>query len=610
LPWTKSQKGKKSNIMAIYNCNVSNVGKGSGSANAKHQYIVREGKYAFGENEESDLANTHSANMPKWAEENPQAYWKAADEFSRSNGQVCKEVRFALPRELDREQQIELARSYAQRMSQAEGGSHPYTLGIHDDGHNPHAHLQLSASINDGIEREPEQWFKRYNGKAPERGGARRSPDFHDKAFIEQARLSWEQEANQALERAGHEFQISRLTLEEQGIERQAQIHVGYRDPARPEIHAARQARNQEIIAGNIRHAQELGNLERAEKALAEVNRELEAIQAKQAEAQAQGLRHGHGQPQAQTPPPSMEELQAQFEQLKQKWAAQTSGMAPEQITAPKMTAPKPEQRPQVAPQPRQERPQEVKAEAPKAHQEVTQEPRRVESQGEQRTATARVETPQATPSREATPKPGQDNQVKAKPAEQKPFKSEAQLNEHIKKMDAEIVSGKPVVSQGDMQRTENEFKEYVKQEVEKEEAKIELGKYGIEWCENAHKVYQATKEYQKQEARMRELGPHVEKASLTKDVSRIDKVKYEVKEGAFKKASTLYNLAQGNLKDAAVNLCKSAAKQAVYSYLATTCPGASVALKAVQAFGVKVQNLEQAATPVGAIKMVTRMMR
>jgi hypothetical protein len=597
--------------MAIYYCNVSNVGKASGSASAKHQYVTREGKYAFGEGEESDLAHAHSANMPKWAEENPQAYWKAADEFSRSNAQVCKEVRIALPRELNREQQIELARSYAQRMSHAEGGSHPYTLAIHDDGQNPHAHLQLSASINDGIEREPEQWFKRYNGKAPERGGARRSPDFHDSEFIERARVSWEQEANQALERGGHEARISRLTLEEQGIDRMPQIHVGYRDPARPEIHAARHARNQEIIAGNIRHAQELGNLERAEKALAEVNRELEAIRTKQTVAQ----------------PVTREEWEAQIEQWKQQWKqqweqkweekwGQASGMASEQAPAPKMAAPKPEQRPQVSPQPRQEaaqRPakvQEVKAEAPKAHQEVTQEPRRVESQGEQRATTARVETPQATPSREATPKPEQDNQVKAKPSEQKPFKSEAELNAHINKMDAEIVSGKSIVSQSDMHRAENEFKEFVKQEVEKEEAKIELGKYGIEWCENAHKVYQATKEYQKQEAKMKELGPQVEKASMTKDVNMVEKVKYEAKESAFKKVSTLYNVAQGNLKDAAVNLCKSVAKQAVYNYLAATCPGASAALKAVEAFGLKVQNLEQAATPVGAIKMVTRMMR
>jgi len=613
--------------MAIYHCNVSNVGKASGSACAKHQYVTREGKYAFGEGEESDLAHTHSANMPRWAEENPQAYWKAADEFSRANAQVCKEVRFALPKELNREQQIELARSYAQRMSQSEGGSHPYTLGIHDDGTNPHAHLQLSASINDGIEREPEQWFKRYNGKTPERGGARRSPDFHDKEFIERARVSWEQEANQALERAGHEARISRLTLEEQGIERTPQIHVGYRDPARPEVHDMRSARNMDIQAGNSRHVQEVGHLGRAEQELAALNRELEAIRAKQ--------------PQTQAPPLTWEEMQAQLKQqiteMEKKITAmegvnkpqqsshvaqqpKPSGSPKPQAEAAKVEAPRAGQNqahpieqptPHVQePAPRTAQAPEVKPETSQTHREVTPEPRPQVDQVEHQASAAKVETPTPAPSRSATPKPETDNQVKATPSQLKPFKSEAQLNEHIKKMDAEIVSGKPVVSEDDISRMKNEFMVFEKNIIEKEEATKELAKYGIEWCESAHKTYQSVKEYQKQEEKMKELGAAVEKASQTKGVSSVEKVKYEGKNSALKAASTLCNVAHMNLKDCAVNLCKNVAKQAVYNYLAATCPGASVALKAVEALGLKVKNLEQAATPIGAIKMGYRLIR
>ena len=50
----------------------------------------------------------------------------------------------------------------------------PYTLAIHRggaDGENPHAHLIFSERVHDGIERSGEQWFKRYNAKAPEKGG-------------------------------------------------------------------------------------------------------------------------------------------------------------------------------------------------------------------------------------------------------------------------------------------------------------------------------------------------------------------------------------------------------------------------------------------------------
>ena len=39
----------------------------------------------------------------------------------------------------------------------------------------PHAHLMFSERGNDGIERSGEQWFKRHNAKAPEKGGARKS---------------------------------------------------------------------------------------------------------------------------------------------------------------------------------------------------------------------------------------------------------------------------------------------------------------------------------------------------------------------------------------------------------------------------------------------------
>ena len=53
-----------------------------------------------------------------------------------------------------------------------------YTLAIHEGRSNepgkppnPHAHLIWSDRGHDGIERTASTWFKRYNGKAPERGG-------------------------------------------------------------------------------------------------------------------------------------------------------------------------------------------------------------------------------------------------------------------------------------------------------------------------------------------------------------------------------------------------------------------------------------------------------
>ena len=67
----------------------------------------------------------------------------------------------------------------------------------------------------DGIERSAEQWFRRYNGKAPETGGARKSRAAKAGDWLDKTREAWEQTANQALERAGREERIDGRSLAE-----------------------------------------------------------------------------------------------------------------------------------------------------------------------------------------------------------------------------------------------------------------------------------------------------------------------------------------------------------------------------------------------------------
>ena len=43
-----------------------------------------------------------------------------------------------------------------------------------DGNDQPHVHLMFNERLQDGIERDPEQYFKRYNSKNPERGGAKK----------------------------------------------------------------------------------------------------------------------------------------------------------------------------------------------------------------------------------------------------------------------------------------------------------------------------------------------------------------------------------------------------------------------------------------------------
>ena len=198
--------------MAVYHLKASFGSRAGGqSASAKSDYIEREGRY---EKDGEELEHKEHGNMPEWAEDDPGKYWEAADEHERANGRLYSEVQFALPKELSAAGRREAASRFAGQLTGPE--RLPYTLAIHRGGaagENPHAHLMFSERGHDGIERSGEQWFKRYNAKAPEKGGARKSRAAKAGDWLDKTREEWEQTANRALERAGHGEQIDRRSL-------------------------------------------------------------------------------------------------------------------------------------------------------------------------------------------------------------------------------------------------------------------------------------------------------------------------------------------------------------------------------------------------------------
>ena len=138
---------------------------------------------------------------------------------------------FALPRDLDTNEQIALAREFAQELTKAE--QLPYTLAIHAgrdaDGHahNPHAHLMISERQHDGIDRVREQWFRRANTGHPERGGAPKSRSFHGREWVEQARARWAELTNARLDHAGRQERVDHRSYERQGVDREPGHHYG-----------------------------------------------------------------------------------------------------------------------------------------------------------------------------------------------------------------------------------------------------------------------------------------------------------------------------------------------------------------------------------------------
>ena len=107
--------------------------------------------------------------MPGWAEEDPHAYWEAADAHERANGRLFREVEFALPTELDEGERRELALEFAQSLTAGE--RLPYTLAIHRGrGENPHCHLVISERSNDGLERTAETVVQAVQREGPGAG--------------------------------------------------------------------------------------------------------------------------------------------------------------------------------------------------------------------------------------------------------------------------------------------------------------------------------------------------------------------------------------------------------------------------------------------------------
>lgn len=203
------------------------VGK-AGKAGPHAAYIAREGQYAGRLERGERLEATDAGNMPAWARSSPQEFWQAADANERANGTTYREMEIALPRELTPEQRVGLVRDFVQ---QEIGDRHAYQWAIHtptaaDGKEQPHVHLMFSERQCDGIERDPEQYFKRYNAKAPERGGARKGygPHAGETLTREQRtndlkalRARWGDMANRHLERAGSAERIDMRSHAERG---------------------------------------------------------------------------------------------------------------------------------------------------------------------------------------------------------------------------------------------------------------------------------------------------------------------------------------------------------------------------------------------------------
>lgn len=201
------------------------VGVGKKGKAAPHAlYIAREENYMKDNDDLEKMEAKAHGNMPKWAQKEPNYFWKMSDEHERKNGTSYREHVIALPRELSIEQRHDLVKNW---IEQEIGDKHAYQYAIHNppalDGKDqPHVHLMFSERLIDGIERDPKQYFMRYNSKNPERGGAKKAniPKFSAdrKDELKAMRGRWEQMCNQHLKQANITARINMKSYKDQEI--------------------------------------------------------------------------------------------------------------------------------------------------------------------------------------------------------------------------------------------------------------------------------------------------------------------------------------------------------------------------------------------------------
>lgn len=216
--------------MASFHYRIKSGKKGTAADHSS--YIMREGKYR----DREDVLWTGSGNLPEWAKDDPKQFWKMADRYERANGAAYREHEVALPSELN---EVQL-HALVDKLVRALAGDKPHQYAIHAPVaalagvRQPHMHLVASDRVPDGLTRPAEQMFRRFNPKAPNRGGCRKDSggrlplEVRDELIARRKMIAELQ--NEALADSGHDTRVDHRSHKERGIESQPERHLG---PAR-----------------------------------------------------------------------------------------------------------------------------------------------------------------------------------------------------------------------------------------------------------------------------------------------------------------------------------------------------------------------------------------
>jgi len=140
-------------------------------------------------------------HAPDWVHDRSELWNRVELAETRKNSQVAREIRVALPHELDADQRCELVRDFCQREFVDRGMIADIALhapGREGDDRNHHAHIMLTTREIDAD------------------GFTSKNRDWNKVEVLERWREGWSRDSNEALERAGVEDRVDHRTLEAQ----------------------------------------------------------------------------------------------------------------------------------------------------------------------------------------------------------------------------------------------------------------------------------------------------------------------------------------------------------------------------------------------------------
>jgi len=163
--------------------------------------------------------------------------WNAVEQIEKqSNAQLAREIEISLPVELTKEQNIKLARRFANDVFVKEGMC--ADICIHDTGKgNPHAHITLTMRPFDEhgnwAAKSKKEYIRDKHGRRIRlKSGAFKTRkvntiDWNDREKAEYWRKKWAEYQNKALEQYGHSTRVDHRSYQRQGIEQIPTVHLG-----------------------------------------------------------------------------------------------------------------------------------------------------------------------------------------------------------------------------------------------------------------------------------------------------------------------------------------------------------------------------------------------